>query len=339
MKPQVTLFLCVLFSLGLIAIQPALADSGDYVMEPIGFPRGTGVMKMDITIEVNGVKTTKTVTIPKGDIVPTTGLPRMPGESDMDFAQRVMDNRADFSQKKAAVIAAAINDAFKVEFAAAGIKATTGNKVVSNKSAGNAIYQEGLLYQGAAVSAAYGSVQIPSISKDKDVPSIKFTENKVLGEGGNGGRFLPPPQPSPGTKVGMTSTTPGVDQVAMGSDPYGDPSEVDFGIDGKYVAQVFPTMGMSDANVMQLLASQLNANGVPATYSDSLHGLALDQPLPDGQTLDWGNTDTGLEFTTMFQGLSEPVPEPASWLLSILSLIAICLISSKRLTAGQLQSC
>ena len=75
-----------------------------------------------------------------------------------------------------------------------------------------------------------------------------------------------------------------------------------------------PIAGMTDAEVLEDLAGQLTANGVPATYDPSLVELALTDPFPAGVMLDWGNTDTGLAFTTII-GTAVGVPEPATWTL------------------------
>jgi hypothetical protein len=44
-------------------------------------------------------------------------------------------------------------------------------------------------------------------------------------------------------------------------------------------------------------------------------------PIPDGQALDWGNTDTGLNFNESLVGLA--VPEPPAWALFLPALLCV----------------
>jgi hypothetical protein len=157
--------------------------------------------------------------------------------------------------------------------------------------------------------ATYGTVLIPGVSENQ-VP-LQVTENGVTGEGGNGGRFIKPPGQSPGQRGSLDRITPGIATVSTGVNPHGYPSEVDFGVVGTYVAQVDPTAGMTDVQVLQQLANLLDANGINATYDPSLVDLSFD--VPADATIDWGDTDTGLGFTFSQEGLASPVPEPATW--------------------------
>ena len=311
--------LTVLISSGSIAL--AAPDSGTFVLEPIGTPLSTGKMEIDVTIVVMGMKVTKTVTIPSGDIKPFERPKRMPNENIRDYAQRILDAQGEASQAKAKVIADAINMKFKDEFKKLGETAGAGLKVVTNRT----INVDGQGVPG--LMAPFGALVIPGVSKEKDQAGkdksgIAWKENKVLGEGGNGGRFVDPGKPSPGSRGSLDRIDPGVTQVASGVDPLGDPSLVEFGIDGLYVAQVMPTAGMTDSTILGLLASLLDMHGVPAMFDANLHELFLEQPLLDGQTLVWGNTDTELAFRTSFEGLSTAtVPEPTTAGLLAIGLV------------------
>ena len=297
-------------------VAAAAPNAATYVGEPIGTPLGEGKLVLEVTIVVMGMKVTKTVTIPSGDIKKFERPKRMPNENIRDYAQRVLDAQGEASQAKSKVIADAVNKEFDKEFMKLGDKAGSGLKIVENRT----IKVEGQNVPG--LSAAFGSLIIPGVSREKDqagkeVSGIVWKENKILGEGGNIGRFVDPARPSSGTRGSLDRVEPGVTQIASGLDPLGDQSLVEFGIDGLYVAQVEPTAGMTDTAVLGLLASLLTAHGVPATLNPTNQELFLDRPIPDGQALVWGNTDTEFAFRTAFEGLDPvEVPEPGSaWLL------------------------
>ncbi len=74
-----------------VAAAAAVAPTGGWELKPIGAPLGTGVLKMEITIVVNGNKVTKPVTIPKGDIKAYVRPDRMAGEKDKDYANRIAE--------------------------------------------------------------------------------------------------------------------------------------------------------------------------------------------------------------------------------------------------------
>ena len=146
---------------------------------------------------------------------------------------------------------------------------------------------------------------------------MNWTQNGVLGEGGDTSRIAPN-QASPGTRTTMAPADPSVTQVAMGVDPVGDPSEIDFGVTGEFVASVMPAAGMSNTDILASLATQLGANGLPAIYDPTSEELSL-SPLLTGQSLFWQDNDIGLDFTFGFEGLDvASVPEP--------STIGLCLI-------------
>ena len=136
------------------------------------------------------------------------------------------------SQAKAAVIAKAINDAFAAQFKQLGESVTVGNTVVTKT-----IKARGASFPD--IMATYGSLVIPGVPMNKN--PLVFTENGVMGEGGNGGRFIPPPGPSPGSRGSLERSIPGVQTVATGENAHGYPSEVDFGLVRTYIAEVTPT--------------------------------------------------------------------------------------------------
>jgi hypothetical protein len=303
MRWLLVLLATIAMSFGPAAPLTLAADSGSWVLEPIGAPLGTGKVVIELTIEVNGKPVTKTVTIPEGAIKPVEKPKQMQGESLKDYTQRVADAYGEASQAKAKVYADAINEAFKDEFAKLKEKAGTGLKV-TDKSYKNAT---GYIPK---VMAPYGSLTIPGVSKAQGNP-IKWTENKVIGEGGNGGKFTPGAGPSPGSRGSLGRPAGDGIQVATGVDPLGDPSYVDFGI-GQVDVTLFPTPSMTDTQVLSSLALMLDQQGIPATFDPIKTTLFLDQPIPDGQMLNFGNTDTGLEFTMTFEPQVSAVPEPGT---------------------------
>jgi hypothetical protein len=308
-----------------VAAAAAVPANGSWELKPIGAPRGTGVLKMEITIVVNGNKVTKPVTIPKGDIVAYVRPDRMAGEKDKDYAARIADALGEASQAKSKVIADAINAAFKDEFQKLGETAGTGLTAVNKK------IRPPDRVTDYDTTAFYGTVIIPGVSKELGNP-VKFTDGKILGEAGNGGSYIRPAGPSPGARGSLERATPGIATVSTGVDPYGDPSFVDFGLVGIYVASFTPSPGMTDEDVLSTLAMMLNQNKVSATFDSSSDTLFLNGAIPDGTVLDWGSTDTGLEFTMSMEGLNPAtVPEPSSGLLLLTGAALFCITSPFRL--------
>lgn len=299
---------------------PAQPVVGSYEVSPIGAPTGTGKVQIQVTIVVKGKPVTKTVTIPKGDIKPYSLTGACTGINNAkDCAQAIADRMADASQAKAKVYADAINAAFKNEFMALGEMASVGNKVVTKTiktSYGNV----------PDVSATYGALVIPGVSMNQN--PIKWIENGVTGEGGNAGRFIPPPGKSPGGRGSLERTTPGMETVSTGTDAQGNPSEVDFGLVGTYVAEVDPYEGETDAQVLMQLAMDLNDHDVAATYDSS--DVSLTVNVPDNTFLDWGYTDTGLDFTMSMEGLAPPIPAPPGWALLAVGLGVLGLYRGRR---------
>jgi hypothetical protein len=306
----------------------ALADPpGFFELKPIGVPMGEGVMTIDVTFFVDGKKVSGQVTIDKGKIVPFVAPKQMPGENIRDFAQRIADAKGEASQAKSKVMADAIYAQFKDQFdklgdkPGAGLTPKTQTIKVGNQNVPN-------------VQSFYGALTIPGINKEQTVQGapnrpliFKVNELAKLGEGGNGGQFIPGVGPSPGSRGSLERSTPGVESVATGKDSEGEPSVVQFGIEGLYVAEYTPATSMTDDEILSLLAGMLNTNGLPATYDPIQIALSLDNPIPDGATLIWGNTDEGLEFATEFDAVAS---EPAPLELLGISLVIIVLVLRRR---------
>src|SRR5271166_3400914 len=277
---------------------------GMYEYGPIGAPRSTGKMVIEVTVMVNGKPVTKTVTIPSGDIkpYPASGICD-PKDADRVCAQKIADARGAASVAKSMVIAAAINKAFETEFMRLGMMVTVGNTVQTKT-----VQARGMNFPN--IMATYGALVIPGVPENQ-VP-ITFKENGVMGEGGNGGRFIPPSGASPGQRGSLDRAIPGVETVSTGYNSHDYPSEVDFGVVGDYIAEITPAAGMTDAEVLQELAGLLDSNGVPTVYDPTTVALSL--YVSSADTIDWGNTDTGLNFNFSMEGLATPalpVPEPA----------------------------
>jgi hypothetical protein len=349
MRSLILLFLIIAIPLSLTRGLAAAADppSGTFELKPIGAPLGTGKMVIEVTLVLGGQKVTKKVEIKEGDIQAFVMPARMQGppkEPIADYAQRILNAQGEASNAKAKVVADAINEAFKNEFdklpdKGASAKAGAGFTIVKNRNV--EVREPGqapIIVRG--LEAPFGELVIPNVSKEKDktgkeISGIKFLEGKILGEGGNAGGFRAPPppgKPSPGARGSLERSTPGVITVATGIDPLGAPSKVEVGIDGIFVADYTPAAGDMDQNILSILASLLNSNGLPATFDLDLMELFLDMPLLDGQLFVWGNTDTGLEFLTSFEGLEEAaVPEPASAGLILIGLLALLATARWRL--------
>ena len=336
--------LLVLVVLALLSGSAWAADppKGTFVIKPIGTPLGTGKMVFDATLVLGGVKVSKKVEIPSGDIKPLVLPVRIKAdpvngiaeEPIKGFAQRVLNAQGEASNAKAKVMADAVNAAFKDDFAklpkaaADAAKAGAGFTIVKNRTirVGN--------QNVPGLDAPFGELVIPNVSKEKDktgaeILAVKLVEGKILGEGGNGGGFRKDPDPnpksSPGVKVGMGPANP---------------------IEGRFVAGYAPASGSTDEVILSVLADLLDQNGIAATYDALSRELFLDAPLPDEQFLVWGNTDTGLEFFTSFAGLDEAaVAEPSTLVLTMLALLLLIRANGGgrgwRLTGSrfQLKSC
>jgi hypothetical protein len=261
---------------------------------------------------------TKPVTIKQGDIrafVITDDLKALKkekGELTRAYQQALLNAKGEASQAKAKVIADAINEAFKDEFAKLGDKAGVGLKIVS------------AMTSAGRLEAPFGAVIIPGVSREQGSP-IKILEGRILGEGGNGGRFIPGAGPSPGSRGSLERSVPDVTTVATGFDPFDEPSIVEIGV-GENVARFTPTVGMTDADVLSALRLLLDRQGLPATFDQDRVELFLDTPVLDGQTFVWGNTDTGLEFLASMEGLQvAAVPEPSTLMLLSMGVLCLCL--------------
>ncbi|HEV2365621.1 MAG TPA: PEPxxWA-CTERM sorting domain-containing protein [Caulobacteraceae bacterium] len=143
------------------------------------------------------------------------------------------------------------------------------------------------------------------------IPAFKQKTNPTR-EFGDGGRLMPGlPPPSPGYSGSMG----GLGFDATGMDGQGNPSFVDFGLDGIYVAGVEPTAGEPDYLVLDFLAHELRGHGVPAAFEFGADTLSL-RGVPSSEQIDFANTDTGLDFRVAFS--ASAIPEPATWASLIL---------------------
>ncbi|MHB8531055.1 MAG: hypothetical protein ACYC8V_16280, partial [Caulobacteraceae bacterium] len=288
---MVRLIVSALFLFWLVATPAPAAPALGAYNSAVGTPESTGRMQIQVTMVIKGKAVTKTVDIPKGDIKPFVQPAREAGEKFDDWVARVAEARGEASQAKAQVIADAINKAFGLK--APGPVVTTGVEI--RKQAFFVVNKAGVSSRHTA-DITLGTFNIPNVVQ-KD--AVKFIENKIKGEGGNSSKWIPN-QPGNSRRMSgaLERTVPGVVQLATGLDPLGSPSVVDFGLVGKYVADVAPTAGMTDAQVLQEMAMLLDHHGVDAAYDSATTALVIDNILPS-QALDWGNTDTGLGFTTV----------------------------------------
>ena len=173
----------------------AQANAGTYIADPIGTPRGTGQVQIQITVVVNGKNATKMVTIPKVAIAAAPVLTRMPNETITAFNIRKLNSDAAASLAKTQVIAQAINDAFKNEFQQLGIMA------------GAVIRRKAALWRRGKRPRPILALTIPNVLLQRGTRGVNWTQNGVLGEGGDTSRIAPN-QASPGTRTTMAPPTP-----------------------------------------------------------------------------------------------------------------------------------
>jgi hypothetical protein len=138
----------------------------------------------------------------------------------------------------------------------------------------------------------------------------------------------------PASKMSFPIGSMGGDGVsaATGIDALGGPSVVQLGllneqldiVGGDHIATVRPGAGMTDGDVLTALELQLDAMGIFATFDTLLDDLTLDNPLPDGYSLVWTTTDTGLNLAA---DLGVAVPSPSTLLLVGSSLTALAGLS------------
>ncbi len=287
----------------------ASAAQGSFELSPIGVPLGTDKVVMEVTITVKGKLVTRTITIPKGDIKPVAAV-NCAGLTNAQCEQAKIDAAEKASQDKAKVFADAINKAFETEFKAMKKSASTGLKVGKTRISVGGVAK--------TVDATLGAIIIPSVTEKQGNP-IKITEGRILGEGGNVGNYIKPPPTSPGGKASLERATPGTATVSTGVDPLGDPSYVQFGIQEIYVAEVDPTAGQTDDEVLMGLASDLNSHGLPAIFDPGTDTLSFQGLVPNGDSVVWSNTDAGLEFQTEISATTT-VPEPGTWMLLLAGL-------------------
>jgi len=324
MRSLMALVLGIGLSCGLPHAFALAADStGSFEIKPVGTPIGSTEppnkpLMLKVTLIVNGKPVTKDVAVSgiKAFEKPT----RDKDEPVRDYAQRILTKQGEASHAKAGAIADAINKAFNLTKPEE--KAGAGFTTVKNRT----IKVDGVNVPG--LDAPFGSLVIQGVTQRQGNP-IQIVEPGLAGESRNGGNFVPrvQPQPSAGAKVSLGRAFGPT--FATGFDPLGEPSLVEFGLDDQFVATVMPRDGTSDLDVLMGLQDLLETNGIPATYDPALMALFLDAPLPDGQTLIWGNTDVGLDFRTSFEPLGV-VPEPASAVLMATGLIGMLAAGRRR---------
>ncbi len=298
----------------------------DTLEQKIGVPKGNAVqgnsLDIKITVMVNGKPVDKTVNV----IGITAWVPTLRGQKETlaAFNERRTKERTAASQKKAEVIAEAINTAFDKEF-----------KILGDKAAAGTYAQKDPL---TLVDGLWGLYTIPSVPNgaDKDGRYTWLKDPTKQTGPGNGPRYIPQNAPSGGSRGSMGFSRETDPFVATGIDPSGEPSLIQFGLEGVYVAQITPTSGMLDEDVLRALEKQLDDHGIPATYDPSHFELFLDNPIPDGQGLAWGNSDTGLDFFFNFNGIGpiSVVPESSSAALCMIGFVGM-LASRRRDSTGR----
>lgn len=87
-----------------------------------------------------------------------------------------------------------------------------------------------------------------------------------------------------------------------------------------YQSVLYPFFGQTDADILQQIADDLTNHGIAALFDAATNTLSLVNPLPDGDTMDFGWTDTSLGFEV---ALDSTVPEPGTLALLGLGLAAL----------------
>lgn len=273
-------------------------------------------LSFKVTVNVNGMAVPRTINIPKIDPWPFAFCKQT--ETVQACADRRASEWGTFSQAKAKVIADAINTAFANEFQQLGATATTETTTQ--------------FYKSIQRNVTLGVVVVPGILPDQKRPYFQEVSSTRREVGQESAQFRPGATRSSGAQGSMGRADASVVAVATGVGgllPHGS-SEVQFGIQGLFVADVTPTPGMTDADVLHALQSLLVANGISATFDPINVLLTLNTLIPDGEQLVWGNTDTGLDFQVTF-GPAAPVPEPASAGLFAAGLVGLFAVGRRRL--------
>jgi hypothetical protein len=284
-----------------------------------------------MVVDKNGKPQTRTVRIPSNPADPnqppimiwrTSGL--KPMETLRQRAERHRNERAEFARKKAAAIAYAINKEFKDVFEGLGKEATVGVESVTDKY-GDPNYPDGM-------DQFWGLITVPKVPQTVNPKTgakdgVMFVKNP-MGEGGDGTRFQQSSSSSMGS-IGTMGRGDGSTNVATGYDGNDEPSFIELGLKDTYVATLMPTPGMTDIDILLALEIMLDSNGVPATFDPGLFQLRLDEPILDGDTFAFGNTDAGLDFMVSFQG-AYVIPEPGSAVLVALGMLAAGMASRRR---------
>lgn len=154
----------------------------------------------------------------------------------------------------------------------------------------------------------FGLASGTKANKKPIIPS-RLTADSTL-QAGNGGTFQ---EGSGGKlKVGGVMAIEDANQVATGLGPEGEPSLVQFGVEGVYIASLNPSLGATPLSVLAQLSNELAANGIVNSFDAIEQSLTIEALYDsDVYSIFWTSTDIGLPFS----GGVFAVPEPASWLL------------------------
>ena len=308
MKPKLLTQALVGIALLLAFGSTATAETVDTYQQGVGVPTGSSTadkpLKIKYTIMVNGKPVTKTVEV--AGIKKWQYTKRGANETIKQWHDRLAGERAAATVEKSKLIVDAINAKFANEFAALG------------QTAAAATYSQKDRDYPDSPAQTWGRVDWPSGQPTKtDVPAVAYQPPDPTKQPLGGGLQRIPG--SPGSSMGMSGSmgrgSGFPTSFASGLDGNGQPSYVDAGYVNGFFATVYPSEGRSDDLVLADLASQLNANGIKASYDTTLVRLTLTDPVPDGVAFGFGNTDQGLDFEFVYQSLAA-VPEPgAPWML------------------------
>ncbi len=271
-----------------------------FVPTPIPVPRDSATkdnpLVLTYNVFSNGNAVKKTVTI--------TDLPKkQKGETDAQAMER-----------KANTIVAAINEVLGKDKAVV----VPEEQAVPKNYKGRVVKgRPWVVIKGLAVGTDARGRPIESAGVPKDGTRQAGNGGRI--EVGSGGQF---------SLGGTIRNEDQVDYAATGFGPDGEPSLVEFGVDGFYVASITPDAGMSDLSILSLLSADLAANGIPNTFDTAARSVTID---PRYSTEEYSiystSTDPGLPFGVAI--FAVPVPEPGTWMLIVAGL-GVIVVRSRR---------
>ena len=329
----------------------------------VGYPTGNSTPMNPYSVRVYyldpaGVQQFKDIAVP--NVVKTAGLPT-PTKAQVEAA----------SAAKAALIIAAIN-AKQIPCKPVTINGTTYNTVtaIPNFNTTPGMYATGqfmppkvvngqLVREPVMAPADFSGYTVNGVTQKivgigqaakLESPVYLTPGSNTTGEIGNGkASFSPGGMPSGGTSQMSFGGLGAGTGSATGLDPSGNPSVVGFGFIDltsstpvDYIAAFNPLAGMTDADVLTILASLFTENfgssGFSASYDPLSDRLSIDQALPSADVTWSADSDTGL----FLDDAVSPTPEPGSLVLlgtGLLGLVVMLVLRRRGAARARASRC